>query len=169
MPAWDMKGWKKGPVTLFEAFGLKKGTISFPPFNPKLPDQVNAAAQKSSTENASGSAPSGLPTTGGGNKAANIAIGRTMAAKFGWTGSQFDALISLWDSESGWNQNAYNQGSGATGIPQSLPGSKMASAGADWRTNPVTQMKWGMMYIRQVYGTPQNAYNQWLGRSPHWY
>jgi phage-related protein len=95
--------------------------------------------------------------------------GKAMAAAYGWTGRQWKALFSLWMGESGWRANAYNPASGATGIPQALPGSKMASAGADWRTNAVTQIRWGLRYIKAVYGTPLRAYQMWLARSPHWY
>jgi hypothetical protein len=64
---------------------------------------------------------------------------------------------------------ALNKSSGAYGIPQSLPASKMASAGGDWKTNPATQIKWGLSYIASRYGNPLNAYSKWLARSPHWY
>src|SRR5215470_7125921 len=69
----------------------------------------------------------------------------------------FGCLVSLWDRESGWRVNAENA-SGAYGIPQALPGSKMATAGADWATNPATQIKWGLGYIKSVYGTPCDAW-----------
>jgi hypothetical protein len=88
---------------------------------------------------------------------------------YNWDSSQLSSLISLWNGESGWNPAAYNPNGGATGIPQALPGSKMASAGADWRTNPATQIRWGENYIYDVYGTPSNAWAQWQARSPHWY
>jgi hypothetical protein len=87
----------------------------------------------------------------------------------GWGSEQWGALKALWNGESGWRSNAYNASSGATGIPQSLPGSKMASEGSDWRTNAATQIRWGEKYIKAVYGTPGHAYAKWLGRSPHWY
>lgn len=87
----------------------------------------------------------------------------------GWTANMFGALKALWNGESGWNPAAYNAASGATGIPQALPGSKMASAGSDWRTNGDTQIRWGEGYIDQVYGNPVNALAKWLSRSPHWY
>lgn len=68
--------------------------------------------------------------------------------------AQFGCLQSLWDQESGWNTYASNPSSGAYGIPQALPGSKMASAGPDWQTNPYTQVKWGVEdYIDPVYGS----------------
>jgi hypothetical protein len=72
--------------------------------------------------------------------------------------SQWGCLDQLWQRESGWEADAENP-SGAFGIPQSLPGSKMASAGSDWMTNPATQIKWGLGYITQVYATPCNAWS----------
>ncbi|WP_051259294.1 ubiquitin-like domain-containing protein [Schaalia suimastitidis] len=85
------------------------------------------------------------------------AIAQTMVAARGWDDSQFQCLVVLWQRESGWNPYAENRSSGAYGIPQSLPGSKMASAGADWRTNPATQITWGLGYIAGRYGTPCGA------------
>ncbi len=82
------------------------------------------------------------------------ALGAEMAAARGWGGGQFQCLEELWTRESNWNPTAMNPSSGAYGIPQSLPGSKMASVGADWRTNPVTQITWGLNYIAGRYGTP---------------
>jgi hypothetical protein len=73
----------------------------------------------------------------------------------------------LWDHESGWNYRATNPSSGAYGIPQSLPASKMATAGADWRTNPATQIRWGLAYIHDRYGTPCGAWMFWQGH--RWY
>jgi TP901 family phage tail tape measure protein len=87
----------------------------------------------------------------------------------GWGPSQWPALKALWMGESGWRSNAYNKSSGATGIPQALPGNKMASEGSDWRTNASTQIRWGEKYIKAVYGNPNNAYSKWLARNPHWY
>lgn len=92
-----------------------------------------------------------------------------MRSKYGWGGPDWAALHNLWMGESGWNPGALNKSSGAYGIPQALPASKMASAGADWRTNYETQIKWGLGYIKSVYGSPSNAYSRWLNRSPHWY
>jgi len=88
---------------------------------------------------------------------------------YGWGENQWPALQFLWEGESGWRWNARNPSSGAYGIPQALPASKMAAAGPDWLTNPVTQMRWGAAYIHSVYGNPNTAYSRWLGRSPHWY
>lgn len=90
-----------------------------------------------------------------------------MATKYGWGDSQFSCLASLWSKESGWNYKAYNAGSGATGIPQALPGSKMASAGSDWKTNAVTQIRWGLAYIERAYGTPCAAWGH--SQATNWY
>jgi hypothetical protein len=85
----------------------------------------------------------------------NRGIGRLLAAKRGWTGSQWSCLEALWSRESGWDHLVSNHGgSGAYGIPQALPGAKMASAGSDWATNPATQIKWGLGYIAGRFGTP---------------
>lgn len=78
---------------------------------------------------------------------------------YGWGDDQFSCLVSLWEKESNWNHTAANPSSGAYGIPQSLPGNKMASAGADWQTNPATQIKWGLEYIQGRYQTPCGAWN----------
>lgn len=92
---------------------------------------------------------------------------RAHLSDYGWGPGQFPPLQALWNQESGWRWNAANPSSGAYGIPQSLPASKMASAGADWRTNPVTQMRWGLGYIRAVYGSPAAAEGHELAF--HWY
>lgn len=76
---------------------------------------------------------------------------------YGWSESDFNALVILWDRESNWNPNAHNKSSGAHGIPQSLPASKMASEGSDYMTSHQTQIRWGLKYIKQRYGNPSNA------------
>ncbi len=76
----------------------------------------------------------------------------------GWPSTEFDCLVALWNKESGWRVNAYNASSGAYGIPQALPGSKMATAGADWETNAATQVEWGLGYIQGRYDTPCGAW-----------
>jgi hypothetical protein len=105
----------------------------------------------------------------GGSRGANIRLAEAMLSTHGWAKSQISALIKLWDGESNWNHTATNPSSGAYGIPQSLPANKMASAGPDWRTNPATQIKWGLGYIKNRYGSPADAYSFWLSQSPHWY
>ena len=86
-------------------------------------------------------------------------IAMAMLGSYGWSSSQFGCLQSLWNRESGWNPTATNPTSGAYGIPQALPARKMASAGADWQTNPATQIRWGLGYIQQVYGSPCAAWS----------
>jgi hypothetical protein len=114
-----------------------------------------AAAQTSAS---SGSAqPSG--------SAQQIAL--EMLGSFGWSSSQFSCLVSLWNRESGWNAYASNPSSGAYGIPQALPGSKMASAGADWASNPATQIRWGLGYIQSLYGSPCAAWDH--SQAVGWY
>jgi hypothetical protein len=83
---------------------------------------------------------------------------RQMLGSFGWSQRQFPYLNWLWDRESGWNVYAENPYSGAYGIPQALPGSKMATAGPDWRTSARTQIRWGLRYIRGTYGSPRRAW-----------
>jgi hypothetical protein len=84
-------------------------------------------------------------------------IAMAMLASFGWSASQFSCLSALWDRESGWNPYAANPSSGAYGIPQALPGSKMAAAGPDWQTDAATQIRWGLGYIKASYGSPCGA------------
>lgn len=77
---------------------------------------------------------------------------------YGWSEEDFNALVNLWNRESGWNPNAHNKSSGAHGIPQSLPASKMASEGSDYYTNGETQIRWGLKYIKNRYGSPSGAW-----------
>lgn len=86
-------------------------------------------------------------------------IGCAMTLDAGLAIGQFSCLNKLWDHESGWNYKATNRSSGAYGIPQAYPGSKMSSAGSDWRINPATQIKWGLGYIKGRYSTPCGAWS----------
>ncbi|MFG3281534.1 transglycosylase SLT domain-containing protein [Streptomyces sp. NPDC048111] len=81
--------------------------------------------------------------------------------------AQFEAFNKIVSRESGWNHTATNSSSGAYGLVQALPASKMASAGADWKTNPATQIKWGLDYMNSRYGSPVGAWNFW--QAHHWY
>ncbi|MFN2517753.1 MAG: ubiquitin-like domain-containing protein [Jatrophihabitantaceae bacterium] len=94
------------------------------------------------------------------------AIAKTQAAARGWGDDQFSCLVQLWDHESGWRTNAANP-SGAYGIPQALPGSKMSSAGPNWESNAATQIAWGLGYIADRYHDPCNAWAIWQTQS--WY
>jgi len=132
----------------------------------KLPDPpkpvVTAAPSGGSSSSSGGgsgwAAPAGTPDPG---SAQAIAMGYVGA------GPEFDCLVELWTHESHWNTFAYNAGSGAYGIPQALPGSKMAAFGADWETNPDTQIRWGLSYINGRYGSPCGALGHW--QSSGWY
>ncbi|HEY7042855.1 MAG TPA: lytic transglycosylase domain-containing protein [Nocardioidaceae bacterium] len=94
-------------------------------------------------------------------------IAKSMLDDHGWSSDQFSCLDSLWVSESNWNVYATNSYSGAYGIPQALPAEKMASAGPNWRTDPATQIEWGLDYIRSSYGSPCSAW--YFKESNNWY
>lgn len=94
-------------------------------------------------------------------------LAQRLLPQFGFSTGEFSCLDELWNSESGWNVHADNPASSAYGIPQALPGSKMASAGPDWANNAETQIRWGLGYIRSSYGTPCSA---WSFKQSHgWY
>ena len=118
---------------------------------------VKAAAAKTTAQQTVAKTPSGSP----------IQIAQQMLGRFGWSPSQFSCLYPLWEHESGWNPSAENAGSGAYGIPQSLPGAQMASAGRDWQTDPATQIRWGLTYIQGKYGSPCGAWAH--EQSSNWY
>jgi hypothetical protein len=107
------------------------------------------AAQQTTAQQPAASAPSGSPQQ----------IAEQMLSQFGWSSSQFSCLQPLWALESGWNIYASNPSSGAYGIPQALPGSKMASAGPDWQSDAATQIRWGLTYIQGTYGSPCAAWS----------
>ena len=86
---------------------------------------------------------------------------------YGWTDADFNALVNLWNRESGWQVSNRNRSSGAYGIPQALPASKMASAGSDYLTNYKTQINWGLSYIKTRYGSPSKAWSAF--KSKGWY
>jgi hypothetical protein len=90
-----------------------------------------------------------------------------MDDKYGWGEKQYACLDGLWTKESKWNYRASNKRSGAHGIPQALPATKMESVGTDWRTNPVTQISWGLRYIESRYETPCGAFAKF--KRANWY
>ncbi len=132
--------------------------IEKPPEPPPPP-----APAPGSTSSDSGWAPPAITPDPGSAQA--YAAGAVAAR--GWPASEFDCLYALWAKESGWRVNAHNASSGAYGIPQSLPGSKMASAGADWETNAATQIEWGLGYIQGRYQTPCGAWAK--SQASGWY
>ncbi|MFE2539107.1 aggregation-promoting factor C-terminal-like domain-containing protein [Actinacidiphila glaucinigra] len=130
-----------------------------------------AAAPKAPTKKPA-AAPPRKPVQRASRPAARPALAPTVAgartlARVRLTATQYGCLDNVVRRESGWNHRATNPSSGAYGLFQALPASKMASAGKDWRTNPLTQMKWGLSYIKSRYGTPCGAWNFW--QKNHWY
>lgn len=125
---------------------------------PKLASTASATAANGAVGGGGGGGTIGFPPP---NPGSAQSIAYHMMSSFGFDpATQFVCLDNIWTRESNWIYNAQNA-SGAYGIPQALPGSKMASAGADWQTNPATQIKWGLGYIKSVYGTPCNAWAFW--------
>lgn len=102
-----------------------------------------------------------------GSVAEYQAYARARCSAYGWSTVDFNCLVALWNKESKWNPNAYNSSSGAYGIPQALPASKMATAGTDYRTNYKTQINWGLSYISSGYGSPSAAWSH--SKSTGWY
>ena len=133
------------------------------------PQQVMASESASAAANSSSTSTGGVTTVSAPAPDPGTAqsIGYNMLPKFGFSQkTQWGCLLDLWNRESGWIYDAENA-SGAYGIPQALPGDKMASAGADWETDPTTQITWGLTYISQVYGTPCGAWDHELADG--WY
>ena len=130
------------------------------------PSQVMASQQAAANASGSGSGSSSVSSTGGVTTVSAPPdpgtaqhIGYEMLPSFGFNQTtQWTCLLDLWNRESGWVYDAENA-SGAYGIPQSWPADNMATVGADWRTNPATQIKWGLGYITQRYGTPCGAWD----------
>lgn len=114
--------------------------------------------QGTSAQASSGGGGASVPRAAAPDPGSAQAVARDMLAARGMGDDQYACLYNLWMRESNWNVYAQNPSSGAYGIPQSLPGSKMASAGADWQTNPVTQITWGLGYIQGRYGSPCGAW-----------
>jgi hypothetical protein len=98
---------------------------------------------------------------------ASAAQAQSIAHRMIPNAAQYNAFSKIVEHESGWNIGATNASSGAYGLVQALPGSKMASAGSDWKTNPATQIKWGLDYMNSRYGSPVGAWNFW--QTHHWY
>jgi uncharacterized protein YabE (DUF348 family) len=138
---------------------VKKVTVA----KPKARIVAVGTRQRSGSQDSVLAAPAGPAPSPGSAKA----IARDMMANYGWNNdAQYNCLVVLWDHESGWNVHAANP-SGAYGIPQALPGYKMASAGSDWQNNAATQIRWGLGYIGDRYGSPCGAWSFWQGHG--WY
>ena len=126
------------------------------------PTITSTPAQLASGSNSAPIVPFGPPPSPSSLR--GIAYGLLPA--YGFSTDQMGCLNNIWDNESDWDPLAENA-SGAYGIPQALPGDKMASAGPDWMTDPTTQIKWGLGYIKAVYGSPCNAWSFWQAHG--WY
>jgi hypothetical protein len=125
-------------------------------------------AESSSSSSGGASVPFTGPIPASCNEfSGNREVGCALMLKAGFGIDQFPCLNKLWNKESNWRDTASNPSSGAYGIPQALPGSKMKSAGSDWRTNPATQIKWGLGYIEGRYGSPCKAWSH--SQSVGWY
>ena len=92
---------------------------------------------------------------------------KLVTQKYGWTNKDYKNLVKLWDRESGWNAKARNRYTGACGIPQAYPCSKMKSYGKDYKTNCKVQIKWGLNYIKKRYKNPTKAWNHFV--NTRWY
>jgi hypothetical protein len=118
-----------------------------------------AAVARAKTETNTGTVPYNGPIPGSCKEfVGNRATGCALLLDDGFGIDQFPCLNKLWNKESGWNAHAENKGSGAYGIPQALPGSKMGTVASDWKTNPATQIKWGLGYIKGRYNSPCGAW-----------
>jgi hypothetical protein len=137
----------------------------------KAEAEAEAARKKAADEAARKNRPASKPYTGPipascQEYSGNRAIGCALMLSAGHALDQFPCLEKLWSKESGWNERAGDP-SRAYGIPQALPGTKMSTAGSDWETNPATQIKWGLGYIKRSYGTPCAAWQKFLDQG--WY
>lgn len=127
----------------------------------------DAEVEETETAEAEAEGPEVADVAGCESYSGNRNVACAMVSEQGLGGDQMQCLDDLWEHESGWNESASNPSSGAYGIPQSLPGDKMASHGDDWQTNPATQIAWGLDYIADRYGDPCGAWSFWQGNN--WY
>ena len=128
-----------------------------------------ASPKKALTAAALAAATAGMALTAAPAQAATTeaSSAQAIAHKMIPDAAQFNAFSKIVEHESGWNASATNSSSGAYGLVQALPGSKMATAGSDWKTNPATQIKWGLDYMNSRYGSPVQAWSFWQANG--WY
>lgn len=151
-------------VALQQAFGAAKAEKAAADAAQAAAEAERIAAEQAAAQAAADAAALAAGNTVDGAKATAQALA---SSRYGWGADQFSCLSSLWTKESGWNYQAYNSDGGATGIPQALPGDKMASAGSDWQTNAATQISWGLDYISRGYGSPCSAWSH--SQAMNWY
>ncbi|GAA1513931.1 transglycosylase SLT domain-containing protein [Streptomyces albidochromogenes] len=153
----DAKSKKEAAEAKAEAAAEAKAKAKAEAEAKEREEEKQAAASRSATRDASSFAAKGSYTV-----AEVQAMARQMVP-----GDQFQCFSNIVNHESTWNYQAQNPSSGAYGLVQALPGSKMSSAGADWQTNPATQIKWGLNYMDERYGSPCGAWSFW--QANHWY
>jgi hypothetical protein len=137
-----------------------------PATTPPAPHAPTTTTRPKTTTAAPAPAAPIAPAAGCSAYSGNRLVACNLLGSFGFSTGEMAALDPLWQHESGWSTSAANP-SGAYGIPQALPGSKMATAGSDWQTNPATQISWGLSYIQSRYGSPSAAWSFW--QSHNWY
>ncbi|QES45273.1 hypothetical protein DEJ49_33585 [Streptomyces venezuelae] len=166
MRASGFAAWRRTPAEGFSPH-IHGIAVGDPTVSPQAAQQVkDFQAGLNGLANKGPDTYKGGTVTGGKSPAAAQAIAKSMLGAYNWS-THWSALKALWTRESGWRWNADNPTSDAYGIPQALPGSKMRSAGADWKTNPATQIKWGLGYIKDRYGTPTRAND--FQKAHNWY
>jgi hypothetical protein len=149
-------------ATEVKAAASKARTLEKEVIEAKEAEEAKKAEESSGPVEFTGEIPASCNEYSGSRK-----IGCALMLDKGFGLDQFPCLDRLWKKESGWNYKALNSSSGAYGIPQALPGDKMASAGSDWKTNPATQIEWGLGYIKGRYGTPCKAWSH--SQNVGWY
>lgn len=181
LPVGCSKGWislPSGgslPSTAGKGGAVREGALEIGdwswPWNPESKKDTEAAARGATPH-----VPAGMRKCDRASKRSNLgcALAKSFVKKVGMPDRELECLDTLWYNESGWDPYVANASSGAYGITQALPAEKMASAGSDWKSNPLTQVKWGLGYIKNRYGTPCAALKFWMRTDArphpgHWY
>lgn len=158
---WSPAAWRPhlGPAKRLPATDLTAHRLpsrDVPQMSRSADDRIAAADSLKARTLQNGSGPASTHSVDLGSEDPRK-LAQSVLPQFGFSSSQFPCLADLWNGESGWNVHAENASSHAYGIPQALPGSKMSSAGPDWRNNALTQIRWGLEYIKRSYGSPCGA------------
>lgn len=163
--------FKGQPIQELAVFNGTAATIARDEYTvveaPKPPPPPPVTASSDNSSGTSSNSGSGAPAAGTPDPGSAQAYAQSVLTSKGLGADQYSCLVALWNRESGWNVYAYNSSSGAYGIPQALPGSKMASAGPDWQNSYQTQVDWGLGYIFGRYSTPCGAWAH--SESDGWY
>ncbi|GAA2886164.1 hypothetical protein Acy02nite_41960 [Actinoplanes cyaneus] len=161
------KAAEEAKAAATKALTLEKAAIATAAAKKKAEDEKKAAEAKKAAESGAEVPYTGDIPSSCNEYSGSRGVGCALMLDAGFKIDQFPCLDKLWKRESGWNYKATNTSSGAYGIPQALPGNKMASIASDWKTNPATQIKWGLNYIEGRYSTPCGAWNH--SESVGWY